>query len=129
MEWNEILFDFMKLCVVPLLGILTGYLVKWLKAKETEINDKLDNSTAEKYVSMIAQTITDCVIATNQTYVEALKKENAFTAEAQKIAFHKTYEAVMCVLSDDAKEYLNALYGDATAYLEARIEAEVNLQK
>jgi hypothetical protein len=35
----------------------------------------------------------------------------------------------MCVLSDDAKEYLNALYGDATAYLEARIEAEVNLQK
>lgn len=129
MNWNEILFEIMRLCIVPLLGILTGYLVKWLKAKETEINDKLDNATIEKYVSMVSQTITDCVIATNQTYVEALKKDNAFTAEAQKIAFRKTYEAVMCVLSDDAKEYLNALYGDATAYLEARIEAEVNLQK
>ena len=129
MNWNEILFEIMRLCIVPLLGILTGYLVKWLKAKECEINDKLDNSTIEKYVSMVSQTITDCVIATNQTYVEALKKDNAFTAEAQKIAFQKTYEAVMCVLSDDAKEFLNALYGDATAYLEARIEAEVNLQK
>ena len=78
---------------------------------------------------MVSQTIADCVIATNQTYVEALKKENAFTPEAQKIAFHKTYEAVMCILSDDAKEFLNELYGDAAAYLEARIEAEVNLQK
>jgi hypothetical protein len=129
MDWLEILYKVFELCLIPLLAYGTTWLVKWLKAKESEINNKLDNETAEKYISMVAQTITDCVIATNQTYVESLKKQGSFDVEAQKIAFQKTYEAVMAVLSDDAKEYLTALYGDATAYLTARIEAEVNLQK
>jgi hypothetical protein len=31
---------------------------------------------------MLANTIISCVTATNQTYVEALKKDNAFTIEA-----------------------------------------------
>lgn len=129
MEWLEILYKIFEVCLIPLLGLLTTYFIKWLKAKENEINDKIDNSTTEKYINMVAQTITDCVIATNQTYVDSLKKQGSFDAEAQKNAFQKTYEAVMAVLSEDAKEYLTALYGDVTVYLTARIEAEVNLQK
>ena len=129
MEWLEILYKIFEVCLIPLLGLLTTYFIKWLKAKENEINGKIDNSTTEKYISMVAQTITDCVIATNQTYVDSLKKQGSFDAEAQKNAFQKTYEAVIAVLSEDAKEYLTALYGDVTAYLTARIEAEVNLQK
>lgn len=125
----ELLYDIVQLCLFPLLGVLTAYLIKWLHAKEKEINDKFDNETAEKYISMVAQTITDCVIATNQTYVESLKKQGSFDAEAQKVAFQKTLDAVLAVLSEDAKEYLATLYGDATAYLTTRIEAEVNLQK
>lgn len=129
MEWLEILYKIFEVCLIPLLGLLTTYFIKWLKAKANEINGKIDNSTTEKYINMVAQTITDCVIATNQTYVDSLKKQGSFDAEAQKNAFQKTYEAVMAVLSEDAKEYLTALYGDVTVYLTARIEAEVNLQK
>ena len=90
---------------------------------------KANNETASKYIDLLANTISDCVIATNQTYVEALKKENAFTAEAQKEAFQLTYDAVMSVLSDDAKVYLTSIYGDLTAYITTKIEAEVNLSK
>lgn len=129
MEWLDILQQVVNVCVIPLLGLATAYFIKWIKAKEQEITAKVDNDTADKYISMVAQTITDCVIATNQTYVEALKKDNAFTKEAQKEAFQRTLDAVLAVLSDDAKDYLAALYGDATAYLTTRIEAEVNLQK
>jgi hypothetical protein len=129
MEWLDILQQVVTVCVIPLLGLATAYFIKWIKAKEEEILVKVDNDTADKYISMVAQTITDCVIATNQTYVEALKKDNAFTKEAQKEAFQRTLDAVLAVLSDDAKEYLATLYGDATAYLTTRIEAEVNLQK
>ena len=129
MEWLDILQQVVNVCVIPLLGLATAYFIKWIKAKEQEITAKVDNDTADKYISMVAQTITDCVIATNQTYVEALKKDNAFTKEAQQTAFQKTLDSVLAVLSDDAKEYLAALYGDATAYLKTRIEAEVNLQK
>lgn len=129
MDWLALLQDVLEVCIIPLLGLATAYFIKWIKAKETEIVLKVENDTADKYISMVAQTITDCVIATNQTYVESLKKENAFTKEAQEEAFNRTLNAVLAVLSEDAKEYLTALYGDANAYLKARIEAEVNLQK
>ena len=35
----------------------------------------------------------------------------------------------MLVLSDDAKEYLTEAYGDLSAYITMKIEAEVNLSK
>jgi hypothetical protein len=129
MDWLEILYKIAEVCLIPLLGVLTAFFIKWLKAKEAELLVKVENDTADKYIAMVAQTITDCVIATNQTYVETLKKQGSFDVEAQKIAFQKTLDAVIAVLSDDAKAYLNELYGDATAYLTTRIEAEVNVQK
>ena len=129
MEWTEILSQLFELVLIPLLGVLTAFFVKWLRAKEKEINNNLDNDIAEKYLTMVTETITDCVIATNQTYVESLKKAGSFDAEAQKAAFNKTYEAVIQVLSQDAKEYLTSIYGDLAVYLNTRIEAEVNLQK
>lgn len=129
MEWTEILSQLFELVLIPLLGVLTAFFVKWLRAKEKEINNNLDNDIAEKYLTMVAETITDCVIATNQTYVESLKKAGSFDAKAQKEAFNKTYAAVIQVLSQDAKEYLTSIYGDLAAYLNTRIEAEVNLQK
>jgi hypothetical protein len=63
---------------------------------------KVENDKADKYIAMLDDTICACVIATSQTYVEALKKENAFTKEAQLEAFDKTFNAVMKVLSEDA---------------------------
>ena len=129
MDWLEIVQQVVNVCIIPLLGVTTAYFIKWIRAKEEEVLVKVENDTADKYISMVAQTITDCVIATNQTYVEALKKDNAFTKEAQETAFQKTLDAVLAVLSEDAKEYLAALYGDVTVYLTTRIEAEVNLQK
>lgn len=129
MEWLPLLYQILEVCVIPLLGILTAYFVKFINVKSGEIQNKIDNDTADKYIAMLADTISACVIATNQTYVEALKKENAFTVEAQKEAFKLTYNAVMAVLTDDAKSYLTAIYGDLTTYITNKIEAEVNISK
>lgn len=129
MEWLPLLYQILEVCVIPLLGILTAYIVKFINIKSAEIQNKVDNDTADKYIAMLADTISACVIATNQTYVETLKKQNAFTAEAQKEAFNLTYNAVIAVLTDEAKEYLTAIYGDLTAYITNKIEAEVNISK
>ena len=129
MEWLPLLYQILEVCVIPLLGILTAYIVKYINVKSAEITDKVDNEKVDKYVAMLADTITACVIATNQTYVDALKRENAFTAEAQKEAFKLTYNAVMAILTEEAKDYLTAIYGDLTAYITAKIEAEVNISK
>jgi hypothetical protein len=129
MNWLEMLYKILEVCVIPLLGILTVYAVKFIKVKSDEIKTKADNELADKYIDLLSTTISDCVIATNQTYVEALKKENAFTAEAQRKAFELTYDAVLEVLSDDAVIYLTSIYGDLSKYITAKIEAEVNLNK
>lgn len=129
MEWLPLLYQILEVCVIPLLGVLTAYLVKYIKIKSAEIQAAVDNNTADKYIALLSDTITACVIATNQTYVEALKKNNAFTAEAQKEAFKLTYDAVMTVLTDEAEKCLSEIYGDLAAYITTKIEAEVNMSK
>jgi len=124
-----LLYQILELCIIPLLGVLTAYFVKFINAKSNEIQQKVDNDTADKYIAMVTKTISECVIATNQTYVEALKKQNAFTSEAQKEAFKLTYDAVMAILTEDAKAYLAEIYGDVAAYITNKIEAEVNISK
>ena len=129
MEWLELVYDILKLCAIPLAGILTAYIIKWLKAKELEVLDKADSDLADKYISLVFETVRDCVSATTQTYVDSLKKQGKFDAEAQKTAFNMTLDAVLAVLADDAKEYLASIYGDVNAFLTNKIEAEVRAQK
>ena len=129
MNWAEILQQIFELCIVPLFGILTGCLIKMIKNKTNELSAESKNALTEKYINMLSQTITDCVIATNQTYVDSLKGQDAFNYDAQKEAFNRTYQAVMTILSEEAKEYLTAVYGDLDAYITTKIESEVNFNK
>ena len=126
MEWMVILQQIFEMCIVPLLGIITVYIVNYIKAKTAELNTSNTNEILVKYLTMLSDTVCDCVIATNQTYVNALKAQGKFDAEAQKVAFEMTYKAIIAVLSDDAKTYLTNMYGDLTVFITNMIEAEVN---
>lgn len=125
----EIVIQIIQVCIIPLFGILTKFLVDFLSAKRDELNSKTDNEIAQKYTNMVYQTVVDCVIATNQTFVESLKKSGSFNEAAQKEAFNRTMNAVMTILSDDAKEYIAEVTGDLNTYLTQLIEAEVNKRK
>lgn len=129
MDWLELLQQIFEVCLIPALGILTAFFIKWLRAKEIEVLDKIDNDTADKYVALLFDTISVCVSATTQTYVDALKKQGKFDANAQKVAFQMTLEAVMSVLTEEAKIYLTSIYGDLSAFIASKIEAEVKAQK
>jgi hypothetical protein len=125
----EMLAQIFEVCIIPLLGVLTAYFIKFVNAKSAEIGTKVENETQKKYLEMLNSTITDCVIATTQTYVDSLKKQGTFDAEAQKVAFTMTYESVVKLLTDEATEYLNEAVGDLQLYITQKIEAEVNLNK
>ena len=125
----ELIKDIFEVCIIPLLGVLTAYFVKWVNVKTSEIANNADNELQAKYITMLNNTIADCVIATTQTYVDSLKKQGAFDAEAQKAAFTMTYESVVKLLTDEATEYLNEAIGDLNLYITQKIEAEVNLNK
>lgn len=129
MEINELIASIFQVCIIPLLGVLTTFFVKWVNAKSAEIQTNIDDATLRKYMNMLTDTIADCVIATNQTYVESLKQQGKFDAEAQKEAFRITSAAVIEILSEEAIVYLTTAVGDLDVFITKRIEAEVNANK
>lgn len=129
MEWMEILTQLFEIVLLPLLGAVAAFLVVLIKKKGDQIANKTNDEIEQKYIKMLTETIADCVSATTQTYVDSLKKQGKFDAEAQKVAFQMSYTAVFNVLTEDAKDYLSELYGDLGAYVTQKIEAQVQADK
>lgn len=125
----ELISQIFEVCILPLLGVLTGFLIKWISAKSNQLVENSNSAAQKKYLTMLNETITSCVIATTQTYVSSLKNQGKFDAEAQKKAFNMTYEAVMSLLTEEATKYLNEAVGDLQLYITQKIEADVNLNK
>ena len=131
-----LLSSIFEVCIIPLLGVLTAFAVAFLKAKKEEILAKIatnksqeEKDLAAKYLDMVEKTVANCVMATTQTYVDSLKREGKFDADAQKIAFDKTMNAVLAILTDDAKNYLTQIFGDLNIYLTNLIESQVKINK
>ena len=76
MNTMELLQKIFEVCIIPLLGVLTTYLVVFIRNKTDQLKKETDNELYQKYMEMLSETITNRVIATNQTYVEALKNKN-----------------------------------------------------
>lgn len=126
---SDLVTQIFQVCLIPLLGVLTAYAVSYLKAKQQELTSKTENATLNKYLYMLFDTVNTCVVATNQTYVDALKAEGKFDEEAQKNAFEKTYNAVLTILSNEAKTYITSTFGDLEQYLIKLIEESVKDNK
>ena len=129
MDWLNILDQIFDICLVPLLGLATVVLIFFVKQKIAESKEKTDNAMANKYLGLLEMTIIDCIRATNQTYVNALKDKNAFDGDAQKEALKQTTNAVLKILSNDAKEYLSHFVGDLDETIKEKIEANIETVK
>ena len=129
MDWMKVLQNMFELVVYPVLSIGGIYLTYLISVKIKELKQKTNDDNAKKYLDMLNETIASAVLATTQTYVEALKKEGKFDLEAQKSAFSQTYDAVMKVLTDDARKYIVTIVSDLETYVTNKIEAQVKLTK
>lgn len=129
MNWIFVLEKFFELIVFPVMSIAGIYLTYLISIKIKETKQKTENDTAAKYLDMLDDTIANAVLATTQTYVEALKKAGKFDLDAQKEAFKKTYNTVMNVLTDEAIKYITESIGDLETYVSNKIEAQVKLTK
>lgn len=65
MDWLELLNQIFQICIIPLLGVLTTFLVAYINKKKEALKTQVDNTLYHKYIDLLSQTITDCVIATN----------------------------------------------------------------
>lgn len=129
MEWTNVLTEIFEVCVILLIGVVSAFVIKFLQAKKAELEQKADSQLSAKYLMMLTDTVTDCVAATNQTYVDSLKEQGKFDGAAQKEALKKTATNVLKLLSTDAKQYLTSAYGDLSGYITQKIEAEIHETK
>ena len=122
---NETLQQIANACVPILCLLITAggaYLVALLRKKTDQLQQELDNETAGKYMNMACDAVTQAVTYTAQTYVDALKAEDAFTEKNQRIAFEKAKITTQQILGDAALEALHEIYGDFDAWLDTKIE-------
>jgi predicted RNA-binding protein Jag len=129
MDWLEIVGTIFEIAIFPAISAAAIYFITWINAKKQELLNKTKNETETKYVEMLDKTITECVLATSQTYVKALKEEGRFDEAAQKVAFQKTFDAVMAILTDEAQTYLSEITKDLNVYITNKIEATVKATK
>lgn len=115
--------------IIPLLGILTAFLIRWLNSYTTKIQENTNNELLTKYVGMLHDIIVICVVSTNQTYVNSLKEQGKFDLEAQKKAFEMTYTTVKEILSDEMIEVLSEIYEDLDLYIKNQIEYVVSANR
>ena len=123
----EFLNEVFNLCIVPLLGLVAIYLVRYIKSLIEAAKERVNNEKADKYLNILGEIVSACVMATNQTYVDALKEQNAFDKESQKIAFEKTKDAILKLLTEECKKCLGEIVGDLNEYITAQIEAAVRI--
>lgn len=125
MDWLATLETIGQIVLIPLIGTAAIFVVAWLNAKTNDLKQRIKDERAQKYLTMLNNSITTCVIATSQTYVSVLKKDGIFNEVAQKKALQMTYDAVMKTLTEDAKTLLTEVVGDLQDYILNSIEADV----
>ena len=123
---NEILLNILSVVVTSIILPLLTYAGTRLIAY---LNSKIKDEKAKEFLSQATTVVTNAVRAVFQTYVESLKKNGNFGAEAQLEALNKAKDIALSQLSEEVKEYISKNYGDINNWLTTQIEATINLIK
>lgn len=125
----EIVKDILYILITTAVPVLTTYLCKFLYTKWTEGKAKIENEKISNTLDNVVNMVLDAVEATNQTFVDELKKKGEFTETSALEAFNVTKERVLDMLSDDAAAIIIQVYGDLDIYIDTLIEATVRQLK
>lgn len=126
---SAILTTIIQVVIIPAVPVLITFLVKFLKTKADQTTTKINNDLVRQYMQEAIDAVLQAVTYTSQTYVDTLKKEGKFDAEAQKVAFNTAKNLALQLLTEDAKEMITDLYGDLTVWIDSKIEQTVKEQK
>ena len=116
-------------CLLPLIGIICSYGIAFMQKKVKEMQVNANNDLFNKYSDMLMGIVETCVIATNQTYVDELKEQGRFGPEEHDIAYHKTFDAIKALLTEEMQKVLTEVYTDLDFYISQLIQEQVNVIK
>ena len=108
------------------IGIIVTGLVSWGVATLVAwLNSKIKDKKIAGYATAITNIIGTAVKDVFQTYVDGLKKKNAFTTDCQKEALAMAVSKAKQCLNGELMGYIQANYGDAEQYIVSLIESTI----
>lgn len=126
---DDVMSNILMLVVTLTVPSVSALLVKGVGKVIDVLVEKSQNESFDMFLTEIGDAVSDAVYMTSQTYVDALKAAGNFGEEAQRQALRLALAACLGSLSQSAKDFIQENFGDMTAYLTTRIEAEVKRQK
>lgn len=129
MDYNQIIEAIVKTLLVPTITLVAWYITSYIKMKTTELSKRIDNKQLNDYLSFAEQCITTSVMATQQTFVDELKKEGKFDKAAAQNAFKKAEATFKTLVNNDTKIAIEKMYGDYNKWIESEIEKQISIQK
>ena len=132
MEFSEVLNYILYIVLTVILPVVATYVVNLIKAKITESNiiaETTKNEDISRLIKDALYDVMDAVLYVNQTYTDVLKQKGTFNEESQKEAFNKAYEKATELISQEAKDVIDKVYGSFDEWLKLKIESSVNMAK
>ena len=117
-DWTAVIVAFLENVLPVLLTVIGAAIFKYLKSKGAK--DELLKLAQEAYTIF-----NKCVLNVNQTFVDALKSEGLFDADAQAKARDMAKAMFMEMISDELRLALETLYGSVDKWIETVREADV----
>ena len=125
----DVLMVFLKLVIMVVVPVATSVLTFLLKTYLEElINKNVQNETADALKKGL-NIILDSVNYVQQTYVDNLKKEDKFTAEAQSKALQSAKQRAIELMNTDVQSAIEASYGKLDTYVTTVIESLIKKNK
>ena len=122
MDYQQVLDLTVKFILVPIIPLLGVYLTLYIQRQIDKIKLQTEIAQVDNYLDKAEKLIIASVAAIQQTYVDELKKDNAFTKEHQKQAFQLAKQRILMLLKDEGIKAIEEVYGDYLNYIETRIE-------
>lgn len=116
MDWQSILISVVSIVVTGLATWAVSALTAWL-------SEKLKDKKSARYAFAIVEVVTNCVKATYQSYVEAIKGTDMWTKEAQEKALQLALAAAKAQLNTELTGYIADNFGSVDAYIIGLIES------
>ena len=129
MDIKQNIQEILYLIITGIVPLLITYGIIFLKVKIKEQEKKLENDQLIKYIDAATDAISKAVLTVSQTYVDTLKKEGKFDAEAQKTAKQMAIDKAKTLITVESKAAIETLYTDFEAYLNDAIESLVKENK
>ena len=95
--------------------------------EKNEVN--IETTFVDKMMDSFKSTVTQAIIATNQTYVNSLKKAGKFDSDAMKEAMRRTVDYCKVMLADDVLTYIETNYNNVDQLIEVVAETIIGASK